>query len=277
MLRGRSGISFETREDRDMKHCALAIALTLLAGRASADTIVVQQIGNSFQPANVTICVGDTVQWVWNSGLHTVTEGTDGTVDGNEAFHQDLDAANSSYSVTFDPAFVAANGNFYDYFCFFHFAFGMDGTITVGDCPQAYCTAKTSSAGCVTAIGTSDRSNQPVSGASSYFVTATDVHTFKNGLVFAGISGPSSIPFGGGLLCVSPPNKRGPIMNSGGSGANLCDGSLMTEVNDGAIIPAGLDPGPGNTGWYQYWYRDPANGAGNLGTALSNAIELDFQ
>ena len=37
---------------------ALAIAVALTAGRASADTIVVQQIGNSFQPANVTICVG---------------------------------------------------------------------------------------------------------------------------------------------------------------------------------------------------------------------------
>ena len=42
------------------------------------------------------------------------------------------------------------------------------------------------------------------------------------------------------------------------------------------LIPFGLDAGTGNTGWYQYWYRDPGGGAGALATALSNAIELTF-
>ena len=49
-------------------------------------------------------------------------------------------------------------------------------------------------------------------------------------------------------------------------------------MNDGALITigAGLDGGAGTTVYYQYWYRDPANGAGALGTALSNGIELEF-
>ena len=124
----------------------------------------------------------------------------------------------------------------------------------------------------------SSSASQPVSGAGGYSVDATSVHSFKTGLLFAGITGPAAIPFaGGGTLCVAPPNKRGPLINSGGSGPNVCDGTYSQVVNDGMVIPAGLDAGPGNSGWYQYWYRDPANGVGNAGTALSNAIQLDFQ
>jgi len=143
------------------------------------------------------------------------------------------------------------------------------------DAPMTYCTAKTSSAGCVTQISTSDTGAQPVSGAGDYSVTASEVQRFKNGLLFAGASGPSAIPFNGGVLCVNPPNKRGPVLGSGGSVG--CTGSFATVVNDGVTIPAGLDAGPGNSGWYQWWYRDLANGAGLLGTALSNAVQLDFQ
>ncbi len=254
-------------------------ALTLTAAAASADTIVVQQVGLTFEPADITIQVGDTVMWMWNSGFHTVTEGTDGSVDGDEAFHQQLNSSEPTYSVTFDAAFLAANppvGGVFDYFCAPHFFVGQVGTITVESGPETYCTAKASSVGCLAAIAASSAS-QPVSGAGGYSVDATGVHSFKNGLVFVGISGPASIPFGGGTLCVTPPTKRGPLVNSGGSAVNVCDGTYSTVVNDGVIVPAGLDAGSGNSAWYQYWYRDPANGAGSLGTALSDGIRLDFQ
>jgi len=162
-------------------------------------------------------------------------------------------------------------------------SFGAGGTVNytvtydyeVG--PQSYCTAKTSSAGCSAAISTSSPAVHPTSGASGYFVTAAQVQELKNGLLFAGINGPASLPFNGGVLCVQPPNKRGPIMSSGGDSVIECDGSFGTLVNDGNVIPSGLDAGPGNSGWYQYWYRDPNNGAGNFGTALSNAVQLGFQ
>ena len=108
-------------------------------------------------------------------------------------------------------------------------------------------------------------------------MTATDVQDAKNGLLFAGLSGPASLPFNGGILCVQPPTKRGPILGSGGVDPNACNGSYATLVNDGNVIPVGLDAGAGNSGWYQYWYRDPQNGAGQLGTALSNAVQLDFE
>ena len=141
--------------------------------------------------------------------------------------------------------------------------------------PTIYCTAKTSSAGCVTSILTSF--GQPVSGDSNYLVGANSVQGQKAGILFGGNSGPASTPFSGGTLCVQPPLRRSAIQFSGGTGQNTCDGSYFLTVNDGSVFPAGLDAGPGNSGWYQFWYRDPNNGAGTLGTALSNAVELCFQ
>ena len=261
-----------------MRSLLCPAAALLVAATASADTITVTQVGFTYSPANVSIQVGDTVEWIWADGFHTVTEGTDGSVDGNEAFHDQLNSGNPTVSFTFDEAFLAAHppaGGVYDYFCGPHFFTGQVGTITI-ETPTIYCTGKASSAGCVASIGTS-AAGHPVSGAGGYTVDATLVHSFKSGILFAGISGPAAIPFSGGTLCVSPPNKRGPLVNSAGSGLNTCTGSYATLVNNGAIIPAGLDAGAGNSGWYQYWYRDPANGAGSLGTALSNAVRLDFQ
>ena len=140
--------------------------------------------------------------------------------------------------------------------------------VSLGAVINAYCTAKASSAGCLASISTTDSAAQPVSGAGGYSVTASDVHSIKNGLLFAGLSGSAAIPFNGGTLCVQPPTKRGPITGSFGVGPNTCTGTYSTLVNDGNVIPAGLDAGMGNSAWYQYWYRDPANGAGQLGTAL---------
>ncbi len=37
---------------------------------------------NTFSPSTITIKAGDTVVWTWAYGLHTVTSGTPGNVDG---------------------------------------------------------------------------------------------------------------------------------------------------------------------------------------------------
>ncbi len=142
---------------------------------------------------------------------------------------------------------------------------------------DVYCTPKTSSAGCVTTISTSDPSSQPASGAADYFVTASAVQGAKTGLLFGGVTGPAAIPFSGGTLCVTPPLERGPLQNGGGTSPTSCDGAFAQIVNGGDILPDGLDAGAGNSAWYQWWYRDPLNGGGTFGTALSNAVQLDFQ
>jgi len=141
--------------------------------------------------------------------------------------------------------------------------------------PMTYCTPKTSSAGCVTAIAASSAS-APTSGAGDFTLDAVDVQEGMNGLLFTSVSGAAALPFNGGTLCMNPPLKRGPIQNSGGSMPGGCAGSFSTVVNDGLVIPLGLDAGPGNQAHYQYFYRDPGNGPGALGSALSDAIAVCF-
>jgi len=107
-----------------MKLLTLLAAL-LFAVPASAETVVVQQIGFFFTPREVVIAPGDSVRFVWTSGTHTVSEGTDGVVNGNEAFTSSLTSGVSSYTVTFSEAFLAANpraGDRYEYFCAPHFS-----------------------------------------------------------------------------------------------------------------------------------------------------------
>ena len=141
--------------------------------------------------------------------------------------------------------------------------------------PSVYCTGKASSDGCMAYVSSSDIMANPVSGGLDYAITATNVAAFKSGLLVASPFGTANIPFSGGILCVMPPTRRGAPQGSFGTPGE-CDGSFSEIVNDGVQLPFGLDAGPGNSAYYQYWYRDPQNGAGSLGTALSNAIAVDF-
>lgn len=140
-----------------------------------------------------------------------------------------------------------------------------------------YCTPKASSAGCVATLTTSDFFNSPISGANDYSLIADTVQAKKPGLFFFGTSGQASLPFSGGTLCVAPPNGRTPVQQSGGGGSLSCTGQMTLVINDGNGPPNGPDVGPGNTVWMQLWYRDPNNGPGTLGTALSGGVEIPFQ
>jgi plastocyanin len=103
----------------------LAIALT---GAASAETFIIEQDGVSWVPSEMTINLGDTIEWHWNSLSHTVTSG-EGPDDGDAGmlFDEPLDAGNPVVSYTFDAA-----GD-YPFFCRPHFALGMTGVIHVED------------------------------------------------------------------------------------------------------------------------------------------------
>jgi plastocyanin len=114
------------------------VTLLLLSAPATAEVVRVRQIGLYFSPREVVIHAGDTVRWEWSSGSHTVTEGTDGSVNGNELFHSLLTAGTPVFQFTFTPAFLSANprpGGRYDYFCLPHFPMGMTGAVTVADPP----------------------------------------------------------------------------------------------------------------------------------------------
>ena len=149
---------------------------------------------------------------------------------------------------------------------------------TLPDCVDpflagVYCTAKTSSAGCVASmLPDAELGCDPVSGAADFSARAVEIQGFHNGLLFFSFNGAAAFPFSGGTLCMNPPLGRGPVTNSGGSGPLACDGSFALIINDGGP----WDPGPGMTTWMQAWYRDPQNGPGLLGTALSDAIVFGF-
>lgn len=103
---------------------SILTATALLSGLASAQTThQVIQSGLDFIPDNLTIAPGDTVEWVWGGGIHTVTSGTPCTADG--LFDLPLDGTAPTVSFTFNSA-----GTF-DYFCIPHCTLGMTGVINV--------------------------------------------------------------------------------------------------------------------------------------------------
>lgn len=88
--------------------------------------ITVTASGISFSPADITISVGETVEWDNINGFHNVN-GNQSTFPGNpESFFSGAPAnAPWSFSHTFNIA------GSYDYRCDLHFGMGMVGTITV--------------------------------------------------------------------------------------------------------------------------------------------------
>ena len=85
-----------------------------------------------FDPATLTIKVGDTVHWVWASPGHSVVSGTNGTTDNLFCSPSNTGCANpplSPMGATYEHTFTQA-GTF-PYYCSVHFSLGMTGTITV--------------------------------------------------------------------------------------------------------------------------------------------------
>lgn len=114
------------------------LGLLLLPGLATATTHTISQSGFTFSPSELTIEVGDTVEWTWGNGNHTVTSGTDlSDPDVGALFDEPLTSANTLVTYTFTE--IGSQ----DYFCRPHVGLGMTGTVIVtaaspvGDTPTA--------------------------------------------------------------------------------------------------------------------------------------------
>jgi plastocyanin len=254
---------------------AAFLAPLALAAPAVADVVDVDQVSLTFVPADIVINEGDTVVWHWSMGNHTVSEGTDGAVNGNEAFHSPLTSAVPTYSVTFDAAFLAANprpGNRYDYFCAPHFNFGMTGSVTVcAPAPTTYCTSRPSSIpGCTPAIGYSGAPS--LAQGSGFDVTAGPMPGSKLGLMVYTNSGAAANPVSNafGFLCINTQGVFRFGTQSTGGTSGSCNGQMSVDFvafalaqtqNPNLVAGASVD--------VQAWYRDPANSGGaNLTDAL---------
>jgi hypothetical protein len=135
----------------------------------------------------------------------------------------------------------------------------------------AYCTGDTSANGCTPFMGAA---GAPSASASTPFtVRVQQLDGERSGLIFYGVSGPATLPFGTGVLCVAPPTQRTPVLNSGGA-AGACDGAFLLDWNAFHAAHPGSLGAPFQAGdlvWTQTWWRDPAAASG---TRLSKALQF---
>jgi len=133
-----------------------------------------------------------------------------------------------------------------------------------------YCTAKTSSSGCVPTLSTVG--GPSASAGSGFTIYGSQVESAKAGLFFYGTAGPASAPFQGGFLCVQPPSTRTPIQNSGGAAA--CSGVFAIDFN--AWAASGVDPAlvSGAAVHGQFWYRDGQHPIAGTGFSAGIAFTL---
>jgi hypothetical protein len=148
-----------------------------------------------------------------------------------------------------------------------------------GDAPPApYCTAGTSSHGCVPSIAAAN--NPSLTSANPCVITIANVEGQKSGMLFYGIdnTGFVATPWSVGSTsyqCVRGPQQRMNALSSGGT-LDACDGSLIQDFNAFRLAnPAALgNPfALGQEVFAQGWYRDPL---APKTTNLSNAIKMTF-
>jgi hypothetical protein len=127
---------------------------------------------------------------------------------------------------------------------------------------STYCTAGTTSHGCVPSIaGTGTPS---ASASSGFAISVSAVEGMKSGLIFYGIDNSGFVPTPWGLggtsfLCVKAPTQRTAPQSSGGS-FNQCDGVLSIDWNSYVSSTPGALGTPFAAGanvFAQAWFRDP--------------------
>lgn len=261
------------------------LAWLACAGGARATTHDVSVQFFAYTGQHLTIEIGDSVRWTnLDSVTHSTTEGTDGVVNGNEAWHHIFTPGAPSWTLTFDAAFLAANpraGNRYDYFCWVHP--GMRGSITVVDgpgspfcfcAPLGPCSNRDYGAGC-TSVG-HDRGARLLAGgtasvaADDLVLLADLVPPNRTAVVFRGTSTIAQTQMGEGWRCIGAPLARFAAQDSGASG--------VVALGPGVAAAAALNGPPiqpGQTWNFQVWYRDPGSPCGATSN-VSNGYSVAF-
>jgi hypothetical protein len=239
---------------------------------------------NAFQPVNVVVNAGDVI------GIYGNTASAAGTTTG----------ANSYAGVAQQTTTIA--GNSVDLFrsgMQFHLGSAtspsgmhdvwaepssfnitrVEFTYTAGPTgPVSFCTAGTSTNGCVPSIGASAQPS--VSLANACDITISNVDGMKASIVFYGIDNTGWVPMtwatgSTSFLCVKPPTQRTLTQNTGGT-LGACDG--LTTLNWNAFQSAnptalGNPWMVGSKVFAQGWYRDPP---APKTTNLTDAVELTY-
>ena len=141
---------------------------------------------------------------------------------------------------------------------------------------RAYCTAGTTTHGCVASMSASGVPS--ASAAGGFTLAADNVEGQRSSLLFYGVSGAVAVAWGTGgtsFLCVKSPTQRTPVQNSGGT-LNLCDGQIALDFL--AFLAAnplalGQPIYPGRAFRAQAWFRDPT---AFRTTSLSDGLEFSL-
>jgi hypothetical protein len=142
--------------------------------------------------------------------------------------------------------------------------------------PTVYCTAGTSTNGCVPSISASG--NPDAAHSNSCVISVSGVEGQKSGILFYGLSQTSSpwCSIGGtSFLCVKAPTQRTIAQSTGGT-SGLCDGALSLDWNAFQLANPGSLGQPfsaGDNAFVQGWYRDPP---ACKTTGLTDAVELTY-
>jgi plastocyanin len=97
----------------------LLLAIMFGFSTAYATKHIITQSGNTFTPNLITVSVGDTIHWVWTSGIHTTTNKT--IPVGATSWDSPLTSANQSFE------YVVTLPGEYEYMCSIHESMGMTG------------------------------------------------------------------------------------------------------------------------------------------------------
>ncbi|MEY2746845.1 MAG: Serine/threonine-protein kinase PrkC [Planctomycetota bacterium] len=124
---------------------------------------------------------------------------------------------------------------------------------------STYCSAKTTSAGCVPAIAGEGLAS--VGSSNSFVVSATQIAPGVNG-VLTWSRMPASTPFAGGTMCVGSPVWRSWILSAQPPGGPACSGILQFPFTTERMAASNL--AAGDVVHLQVWTRDngyapPAN------------------
>ena len=152
--------------------------------------------------------------------------------------------------------------------------FSMDRILRITPSWTRYCTAGTSTSGCVPVIVASGVPS--LSATSGFTISVAHLEAQRAGLIFYGVSGRSASPWGPGsssYLCVKSPTQRLPAQNSGGPSGS-CEGAMSDDwlaFIAGSSTVLGEPFSAGDIVDAQCWYRDPAAAKT---TNLSGALEF---
>jgi hypothetical protein len=136
--------------------------------------------------------------------------------------------------------------------------------------PVVYCSAGTSSNGCVPSIATLGVLR--LSQSSGFTIRASGLPGQRFASLIYGVQGAIEVPWGAtSFSCVRPPRQRTSVQNSGGT-AGGCDGDVGLDLSAWlAANPLALGSpfAAGDTLWAQVWYRDaPAQNGSNFTDAV---------